>query len=181
MRRDGDLERGNLIDVLDRVLDKGIIIDGWGRVASAAIGFADHASTIATLIIRPSMWFGTTAWRSDAVLMLNRIPKPEESAHSTTATHRDVVYARAITSRAESMSAPRATLPKDQRFRSGPAASDSATTPAPPAANKTATSLSDARSPSFANSTSCAKTVASTMLIIAIISEMFRRTGWERT
>ena len=37
MRRDGDLERGNLLDVLDRVLDKGIVIDGWGRVAVAGI------------------------------------------------------------------------------------------------------------------------------------------------
>jgi len=37
MRRDGDLARGNLLDVLDRVLDKGIVIDGWGRVAVAGI------------------------------------------------------------------------------------------------------------------------------------------------
>ena len=37
MRREGDLVRGNLIDVLDRVLDKGIVIDGWGRVAVAGI------------------------------------------------------------------------------------------------------------------------------------------------
>src|SRR5438093_11780295 len=113
--------------------------------------------------------------------MLNRIPKPEERAHSTTPTASDVVYARAITSRAERMREPRATLPKDQRFRSGPAASDSATTPAPPAAYKTETSRSDAPSASFGKSTSCANTVASTMLISAIINEMVRRTGWERT
>jgi hypothetical protein len=37
MRRDGDLGRGNFLDVLDRVLDKGIVIDGWGRVALAGI------------------------------------------------------------------------------------------------------------------------------------------------
>ena len=37
MRRDGDLARGNLLDVLDRVLDKGIVIDGWGRVSIAGI------------------------------------------------------------------------------------------------------------------------------------------------
>ncbi len=37
MRRDGDLARGNLLDVLDRVLDKGIVIDGWGRVSVAGI------------------------------------------------------------------------------------------------------------------------------------------------
>jgi len=37
MRREGDLGRGNLLDVLDRVLDKGIVIDGWGRVAVAGI------------------------------------------------------------------------------------------------------------------------------------------------
>ncbi len=37
MRRDGDLARGDLLDVLDRVLDKGIVIDGWGRVSVAGI------------------------------------------------------------------------------------------------------------------------------------------------
>ena len=37
MRREGELGRGSLIDVLDRVLDKGIVIDGWGRVSVAGI------------------------------------------------------------------------------------------------------------------------------------------------
>jgi len=30
-------EGGTFIDVLDRVLDKGIVIDGWGRVSVAGI------------------------------------------------------------------------------------------------------------------------------------------------
>jgi hypothetical protein len=37
MRREGELGRGSFIDVLDRVLDKGIVIDGWGRVAIIGI------------------------------------------------------------------------------------------------------------------------------------------------
>jgi hypothetical protein len=37
MRREGDLGRGSFIDVLDRVLDKGIVIDGWGRVSIIGI------------------------------------------------------------------------------------------------------------------------------------------------
>jgi hypothetical protein len=37
MRRDVALGRPSLIDVLDRVLDKGIVIDGWGRVSVAGI------------------------------------------------------------------------------------------------------------------------------------------------
>jgi hypothetical protein len=37
MRRDTDFHRGSFIDVLDRVLDKGIVIDGWGRVSIAGI------------------------------------------------------------------------------------------------------------------------------------------------
>jgi len=37
VRREDDLGHGNLIDVLDRVLDKGIVIDGWGRVSVAGI------------------------------------------------------------------------------------------------------------------------------------------------
>jgi hypothetical protein len=38
MRRDDLVPgRASLIDVLDRVLDKGIVIDGWGRVSVAGI------------------------------------------------------------------------------------------------------------------------------------------------
>ncbi len=37
MRRDVQFEHATFIDVLDRVLDKGIIIDGWGQVAVAGI------------------------------------------------------------------------------------------------------------------------------------------------
>ena len=37
MRGDVELARPSLIDVLDRVLDKGIIIDGWSSVAVAGI------------------------------------------------------------------------------------------------------------------------------------------------
>lgn len=37
MRREPDFHRGSFIDVLDRVLDKGIVIDGWGRVSVAGI------------------------------------------------------------------------------------------------------------------------------------------------
>jgi hypothetical protein len=39
MRQGADLApgRASLIEVLDRVLDKGIVIDGWGRVSVAGI------------------------------------------------------------------------------------------------------------------------------------------------
>jgi gas vesicle structural protein len=37
MPRETDVHRGSFIDVLDRVLDKGIVIDGWGRVSVAGI------------------------------------------------------------------------------------------------------------------------------------------------
>ena len=39
MRRNTELVHGgaSLIDVLDRVLDKGIVIDGWGRVSVIGI------------------------------------------------------------------------------------------------------------------------------------------------
>ena len=37
MRRDLEFGRPSLIDVLDRVLDKGIVIEGWGRVSVAGI------------------------------------------------------------------------------------------------------------------------------------------------
>ena len=37
MRGESDLGRGNLLDVLDRILDKGIVIDAWGRVSVIGI------------------------------------------------------------------------------------------------------------------------------------------------
>jgi hypothetical protein len=37
MRREPDLHRASFVDVLDRVLDKGIVIDGWGRVSVIGI------------------------------------------------------------------------------------------------------------------------------------------------
>ena len=37
MRRDVEPGRATFVDVLDRVLDKGIVIEGWGRVAVAGI------------------------------------------------------------------------------------------------------------------------------------------------
>jgi hypothetical protein len=39
MRRDADIGpgRATFIDVLDRVLDKGIVVDGWSRVSVAGI------------------------------------------------------------------------------------------------------------------------------------------------
>ena len=39
MRRNTELVHGgaSLIDVVDRVLDKGIVIDGWGRVSVIGI------------------------------------------------------------------------------------------------------------------------------------------------
>ena len=37
MRRDVEVGRASLIDVLDRVLDKGIVIEGWARVSVAGI------------------------------------------------------------------------------------------------------------------------------------------------
>src|SRR5207247_4079601 len=62
--------------------------------ASAPIGFADHASTIAMLITRPSMWFGTIACLSDPVLMLKRIPRPELSAHRRSEEHTSELQSR---------------------------------------------------------------------------------------
>ena len=37
LSRDIERSRATFIDVLDRVLDKGIVIDGWGRVSVAGI------------------------------------------------------------------------------------------------------------------------------------------------
>ena len=37
MRHHIEIGRASFVDVLDRVLDKGIVIDGWGRVSVAGI------------------------------------------------------------------------------------------------------------------------------------------------
>ena len=79
------------------------------------------------------------------------------------------------------ISAPRAATLNDSRRRTGPAASDSSTTPALPAAYSRATRLSLASSWCLAKTTSWAYTVAPTKLISAIMAEMLRSTGCPRT
>ncbi len=133
------------------------------------------------LMTRPSMWFGTIDCRSEPVLMLNSRPRPDASAHSTSASGREYVNAIAVVSRPDAMSEPRATFPNDQRFRSGPARRPSAKAPAPAAAKNSPTSVSVAASSRFANSTICTQVVVAMTLIIAIISEMFRNTGCRST
>src|SRR5256885_801569 len=56
-------------------------------------GFTDQANTIATLITRPSRWFGTIACRRLPVLMLKRMPRPMISAQSATAPQYQVAQA----------------------------------------------------------------------------------------
>jgi hypothetical protein len=80
MRREADLHRGSFVDVLDRVLDKGIVIDGWGRVSVAGIdlitvdGFVVVASIQTYLEYAESLGLnprvGTTSSPADIPLSL---------------------------------------------------------------------------------------------------------------
>ena len=70
---------------------------------------------------------------------------------------------------------------KLNRLRNLPASSPVTTTPALPAAKSRPICRLLASSRSSAKSTSSAKVEAVTKLIKAIISEMFRSTGWEST
>src|SRR5215211_8584368 len=149
--------------------------------ARAPTGMADQASTPAMLMTRPSRWLGTICWRRLAVLMLKKIPRPEMAAHSSTATQYQRVAANTTVSSPSITRAPRAATLNDSRRRTGPAASDSSTTLALPAAYSRATWLSLASSWRLAKTTSWAYTVAETRLMRAIMAEMLRSTGWPRT
>src|SRR5258706_5016385 len=92
-------------------------------------GIADHASTLAMLITRPNMWFGTIAWRRLPVLMLKRIPSPLVSAHMGKATQYQCICENTIISNPSVISDPSATVLKDQRLRSNPADSERTTIP----------------------------------------------------
>src|SRR5689334_9352853 len=96
-------------------------------------GIADHASTLAILITRPSMLLGTMAWRRLPVLMLKRMPSPDAIIQMNNASQYQRVNESTTVSKPSNMSALRATLLNDQRLRSGPAASESMTMPMLPA------------------------------------------------
>src|SRR5579885_335397 len=144
---------------------------------NAPTGMADQASTPAMLITRPSRWLGTIACRKLLVLILKRTPKPETTDQITTATQYQGVNANTTVSSPSSISAPNATLLKDQRLRRGPASCDSTTMPRLPADYMTPLSALVARNCTLANSTSGALTVAATKLTSAIMAEILRKTG----
>jgi hypothetical protein len=104
------------------------------RATRAPTGMADQASTPAMLMTRPSRWLGTICWRRLAVLMLKKIPRPETAAHSTSATQYQWVAANTTVSSPSTARAPEAATLNESRRRTGPAASDSSTTRALPAA-----------------------------------------------
>src|SRR6266704_3350026 len=94
---------------------------------------ADQASTLAMLITRPSIWLGTIACRRLLVLMLKRIPNPPISVQSAIAAQYQRISEKTTVIAPSSISAPSATVLKDQRLRNWPAASARITTPKLPA------------------------------------------------
>ena len=64
MRRDGDLARGNLLDVLDRVLDKGIVIDAWVRLSLVGIDLVTVEARVVVASIATYLQFTETVGAS---------------------------------------------------------------------------------------------------------------------
>ena len=66
-------EGGTLIDVLDRVLDKGIVIDGWARLSVAGIDLVGVEMKIVVASIETYLRYadalGVGAHRDEARLM----------------------------------------------------------------------------------------------------------------
>src|SRR5947199_3453451 len=70
MRRDVELGRASFIDVLDRVLDKGIIIDGWGRVAVAGIDLIGIDAWVVVASIQTYLQY------ADSLGLSSPVPEP---------------------------------------------------------------------------------------------------------
>ena len=76
MRRDVDLGHASFIDVLDRVLDKGIIIDGWGRVAVAGIDLIGIDAWVVVASIQTYLQY------ADSLGLSPRVPTSVETGAS---------------------------------------------------------------------------------------------------
>src|SRR5438270_6178124 len=92
-------------------------------------GMADHASTLAMLITRPSIWLGTIACRRLLVLMLKRMPNPPAIIQRNAAIQNQRICETDSSSSPDSISTPNATLLNDQCLRRGPAGTPLITTP----------------------------------------------------
>jgi gas vesicle structural protein len=82
MRRDVELGRPSFIDVLDRVLDKGIVIDGWGRVAVAGIDLINFDAWVVVASIHTYLQYADSLGLSPRVpssVPLDEVPLQEMS------------------------------------------------------------------------------------------------------
>jgi hypothetical protein len=119
----------------DRPVDQGHVLRPLDRQAAqkGASGIADQASTAAMLLMRPSSWLGTMAWRRLLVLMLKKIPNPQDSAHTGAASQYELINASTAMNNSSIINPPSAALLNETRSRTGPAASDNTTIPKAPA------------------------------------------------
>ena len=76
MRREGDLGRGNLLDVLDRILDKGIVIDAWGRVSVAGIDLIGIDALVVVASIQTYLHY------AESLGLTPRLPASRSTAES---------------------------------------------------------------------------------------------------
>src|SRR5439155_7978416 len=97
---------------------------------SAPAGIADHASTPAIDSTRERSLFGTIACRKLPVLMLKRMPRPPDAAHSGTAAQYQRIVENAIVQAPISISDVIARAVKLKRLRNCPARRPVTTTPA---------------------------------------------------
>jgi hypothetical protein len=77
MRRDTDLVHGraSLIDVLDRVLDKGIVIDAWGRVSVAGIDLIGIDAWVVVASIHTYLQYAESLGLSPRVPTKSSVPE----------------------------------------------------------------------------------------------------------
>jgi len=79
MRRNTELVHGgaSLIDVLDRVLDKGIVIDGWGRVSVIGIDLIGIDAWVVVASIQTYLQYAESLGLNPRVPTSSREPEPD--------------------------------------------------------------------------------------------------------
>ena len=77
----------SLIDVLDRVLDKGIVIDAWVRVSLVGIDLLTVEARVVVASIDTSLRYSDSVGQIDPVSRPTRVSGPTPVSHPTFGSH----------------------------------------------------------------------------------------------
>lgn len=107
----------SLIDVLDRVLDKGIVIDAWVRVSLVGIDLITVEARVVVASIDTYLKY------SEAVGQVTPVSRPqaaELAAHQNVIAENAALRAELAATKSSRVTAPRAPVPRRPGTRPGP-------------------------------------------------------------